>query len=99
MRIGLIFSLLLAIFAAVFALQNPGYMDLELGPYAFRASTALILLTAFALGAVFGILTTLPSRIRSRRQVKALEKQIVEERRVVTQPEPTPPPHDHDPLP
>ena len=110
MRAALILSLLIAILAVVFALQNAGFTDLRLGPYDFRASTALIVILSFGLGTIVGILASLPSRIRSRRRAKALEQQLaqervhVEEERKLGTPPPTtepgnlPPPEERDRL-
>ncbi len=80
MRAGFVFSLLLAILAAVFALQNPGFIDLNLGPYELRTSTALVVIVSFVAGALFGILASLPSRLKQRKQVKLLQKQLAAER-------------------
>lgn len=83
MRAALILSLIIAVLAVVFALQNAGYTDLRLGPYDFRASTALIVILSFGLGTLVGILVSFPPRIRSRRKIKALEHQLAEERTLV----------------
>jgi len=74
MRIALVFSLLLAIAAVVFALQNPGATELRLGPSQVQGSTALILMVTFCLGVVVGILTTVPSILKRRKQIRLLER-------------------------
>ena len=85
MRFTLIISLVLSIFAVIFALQNPQVAEVEVGTLAFRGSTALILLVTFALGVVVGLLGALPGWIRNRRKVNALRKTIAEERVETTQ--------------
>lgn len=74
MRIGLIFSLLIAILAVVLALQNPQTMDVNLFYFHTQGSTALILIITFVLGAVVGLLSSLPGRLRARRKLKELQK-------------------------
>ena len=76
MRFGLLFSLLLAIVAVIFALQNPQPMDVNLLFFRTEGSTALILILTFSLGIIVGLLSSLPSRLRTRRQLKELQKQV-----------------------
>jgi uncharacterized integral membrane protein len=75
MRFALILSLLLAVLAVVFALQNPGYTDVNVGAWQIHGSTALVLMVTFGLGVLVGILATLPGVIRHRRRVKGLERE------------------------
>lgn len=74
MRTGLILSLLLAILAVIFALQNPQSMDVNLLFFETQGSTALILILAFGFGVVVGVLSTLPKQLRTRRKLKELQK-------------------------
>lgn len=76
MRFSPIFALLLAIGAVVFALQNPGFTDLQFAPYHLKASTALILISAIAIGGIIGSLTMLPGRHRRRKEIKHLKQTI-----------------------
>lgn len=78
MRFALILSLILAILAVVFALQNPAYMDVNLGPFEINGSTALILMITFGIGVLVGILAATPSIMKRRKQVRALEKRSAE---------------------
>ena len=75
MRFGLLFSLVLAILAVIFALQNPQPMDVNLLFFETEGSTALVLILTFGFGVVVGLLSSLPGRIRARRELKALKKQ------------------------
>lgn len=75
MRFGLIFSLLLAIVAVVFALQNPQTMDVNLLFFQTQGSTALVLILTFGFGVLVGLLSSLPGRLQARRELKALKKQ------------------------
>lgn len=73
MRITLVLSLIIAILAVVFALQNPAPIEVALGPFDVQGSTALILLATFSIGVVVGILATVPSVMKRRKQVKELK--------------------------
>ena len=74
MRAALIVSLLLAVAAAVFAIQNPNETSLNVGPYEITASTALVIIVTFILGTIVGILASLPGRMRQRKRVRQLER-------------------------
>ena len=76
MRISLIVSLLIAVLAVVFALQNPQFMEVNLLFTETRGSTALVLIITFGIGVLVGLLSTLPGRIRDRRRVKSLENSL-----------------------
>lgn len=96
MRIALILSLLLAIVAVIFALQNPAYVDVNLGPFQIRQSTALILMVTFCIGVLVGILATTPSIVKRRKRIRYLEKRAVD---TTTEPAPAatePPPAERD---
>ena len=75
MRFGLLFSLVLAIVAVIFALQNPQTMDVNLLFFQTQGSTALVLILTFGFGVAVGLLSALPGRLRDRRKLKALKKQ------------------------
>lgn len=74
MRFALILSLVLAILAVVFALQNPAPIDVNLGPFELYGSTALILMVTFGIGVLVGILAAIPSLMKRRKRVRELEK-------------------------
>jgi len=74
MRFGLVLSLLLAILAVLFAVQNPQPMEVQLLFFSTEGSTALVLILTFGLGVTAGLLSSLPGRIRARRELKALRK-------------------------
>ncbi|MFB6272443.1 MAG: LapA family protein [Salinibacter sp.] len=74
MRLGLLFSLILAIGAVIFALANPGTMEVDFVLFETSGSTALILLLTFGLGVIVGLLCTLPNLLRKRSKLKTLQK-------------------------
>ena len=80
MRFGLLFSLLLATIAVLFAVQNPQTMDVNLLFVETEGSTALILILTFGFGVLVGLLSSLPGRIRARRELKRLRKQTGDEK-------------------
>ena len=76
MNIALVFALLVAIIAVMFAFQNPETMDVKFLGYESRdASKALILLITFALGVITGGLASLPGRVRARGEARRAEKE------------------------
>lgn len=75
MRLSLVFSLVLAVLAVIFALQNPQTMDVNLLFFQTQGSTALILILTFGFGVLVGLLSALPKQLRTRRQLKELQKQ------------------------
>ena len=74
MRASLILSLVLAIVAVLFALQNPAPIDVKLGPFDLYGSTALVLMVTFGIGVLVGILAAVPSLMKRRKRVRELEK-------------------------
>lgn len=75
MRFALILALIIAVVAVGFAVQNPGEMDLRVGPYLMTGSKAFVLLVTFAVGALVGILAALPGRWAVSRRARKLEKE------------------------
>lgn len=76
MRFGLLSGLILAILAVVFALQNPQPMEVNLLFFRTSGSTALVLILTFAFGVAVGLISSLPGRLRARRELKALRKKV-----------------------
>lgn len=74
MRFGLLFSLVLAVLAVIFALQNPQPMDVNLLFLQTEGSTALVLILTFGFGVLVGLISSLPGRLRARRKLKELQK-------------------------
>lgn len=74
MRIALVLSLVLAVLTVVFALQNDDPMAVDFLFIQTQGSTALVLIVTFALGVIVGLLSTLPGRLRDRRELKKIKK-------------------------
>ncbi len=75
MRFTLVISLVIAVVAVVFALANNEDMAVNLVVVRTEGSKALILMVTFVMGVVVGLLSTLPARLRDRREVKRLKKE------------------------
>jgi putative membrane protein len=79
MRFALIFSLLIAILAVVFALYNPAETEIYIGPdYVLTSPLALVIIVTLLAGVLIGALFSVPNRLRSRSRIKKLEKRIAE---------------------
>lgn len=74
MRITLVLSLVLAVLTVVFALQNDDPMSVDFLFIQTQGSTALVLIVTFALGVIVGLMSTLPGRLRDRRELKKMKK-------------------------
>jgi putative membrane protein len=74
MRFTLVLSLVLAVLTVVFALQNDDPMTVDFLFVQTQGSTALVLIVTFALGVIVGLLSTLPGRLRDRRELKKIKK-------------------------
>jgi uncharacterized membrane protein YciS (DUF1049 family) len=79
----LVLALLAAIGAVIFAVGNPGVISVHFLSWSFDSSLTPLLLAAFALGLILGVLITLPASIRksftiagNRRRTESLKKQI-----------------------
>lgn len=81
--LALVLALLAAIGAVVFAVGNPGVIPVHFLSWSFDSSLTPLLLAAFALGLLLGVLITIPASIRKsftiaghKRETENLEKQI-----------------------
>ncbi|QXD15514.1 LapA family protein [Rhodocaloribacter litoris] len=62
-------SLILSLFMAVFALTNPDPVTIDFGFFETTGPTALVILVTFVLGIVVGVLFMLPGRIKQARRL------------------------------
>lgn len=75
MKITAFLSLILAVFALVFAFQNNELVSVEFFNYAFEGSVALIIISFLLIGFIAGIFIMLPSNVSLKRQLKKLRKE------------------------
>lgn len=79
MRFALVFSLLIALVAVIFAFENPDPVNVEFLTLRSReVPLALVIIVSLLAGVLIGALFSVPSRIRSRSRIKKLEKQITD---------------------
>jgi len=75
-QVGLIFSLVLAILVAVFAIQNAGPVTLRFGIWSAETSLVVVILVAVAAGAALASLLGLPGWIRDRHRLRQLTREL-----------------------
>lgn len=92
MQLALIFGIVIAAGAVVFALQNNIPVTVTLGPWSLDGSLALLLLLALGLGVLITALLSSPAVIRGqwtvsrlKRQVSDLEHRLAEQEKQNTQ--------------
>jgi uncharacterized integral membrane protein len=79
MKIFILFALLIAIVAVVFALQNSVPVLISFLGWQTQGSMALILLIAFSLGVLFGFLISVPPIIGRMRKISQLQRKVDEQ--------------------
>jgi uncharacterized integral membrane protein len=97
----LIFALLIAVIAVIFALQNTITVTISFLAWKVTGSLSLVLLVTLAIGAVIGLLVLAPSAIKNtltvsshRKRIGTLEKELDEHKLRVAElqkPEPVTP--------
>ena len=78
MQIFLIFSLIIAFLAVLFAVQNNSIISIRFLLWETEGSLALILFIALVAGALISYLATTPNQIRQRMKISSQRKQIAE---------------------
>lgn len=78
MQLGLIFGIVFAIVAALFAMQNITPVTVTVGFWSLEGSLALVLLATLGLGALIAGLVSSPAMIRRQWNVARLGRQVVE---------------------
>ncbi len=88
----LIFALLIAVIAVIFALQNTITVTISFLAWKVTGSLSLVLLITLAIGALIGMLVLAPSAIRNtiaasshRKRIGLLEKELDEHRLRITE--------------
>jgi putative membrane protein len=78
MQIMLVFSLIIAFIAIVFAIQNTVVTPIRFMIWESEGSLALILFIALVAGALISYLATAPGQVRRRMTITSQRKQITE---------------------
>lgn len=76
MQLGLIFGIVFAIVAALFAMQNIAPVTVNVGFWSFEGSLSLVLLVTLGLGALIAGLVTSPAVIRCQWNVTRMTQQV-----------------------
>jgi lipopolysaccharide assembly protein A len=76
MQFFLVLALIIAIVAVVFALQNTALVTLTFFLWSFQGSLALLVLVALAVGALVGILVSLPGLVKNSWTSASQKKKI-----------------------
>lgn len=76
MQRSLIFALLLALVIVVFALQNSDPIEINIFFWRIKSSIALIVTSVLFIGALLGVLFSLPSISKKKEKIEELENQI-----------------------
>jgi len=78
MQIFLVFALLIAVLAVIFAIQNNAPATVAFALWEFQGSLALMLLVALIAGALISIFVSMPSNIRTRWTIRQQRKKMSE---------------------
>ncbi len=78
----LIMSLLIAVLAIVFAVQNAAPVTVTFLLWQFKGSLALILLLTFVLGVIVALLAVLPGIVRRSSEIAGYKKKLAEVQRL-----------------
>ena len=76
MQRSLIFALLLILLVVVFALQNSDPIVVSLYFWKVKSSVAFIMTSVLFIGALLGVLFSLPSIVRKREKIHELEEKM-----------------------
>ncbi|MDR3573944.1 MAG: lipopolysaccharide assembly protein LapA domain-containing protein [Anaerolineaceae bacterium] len=74
--IFILFALVIAVIAVIFALSNIGMVTVTFFIWSFQGSLALVLLGALAVGLLVGLLAALPGLVRGRVTIGGHKKKI-----------------------
>jgi putative membrane protein len=78
MQVFLIISLVIAVLAIIFALQNTAVTSVTFIVWTFTGSLALVLLVALAAGILISFLASMPTLIRDRLTISRQNKRLAE---------------------
>lgn len=76
MQFGMIFSLIFAVIAVIFAVQNTAVVSLYFFLWHFEVPLAILLIVALTIGAIFASLFTFPGWFKWKRSDKAHKKEL-----------------------
>ena len=75
----LIFAIIFSFILVIFALQNVDVVDVDLYFWHYQSSLAIVVLVSFGIGALVGILFSVPGYLRRSRELRELKKRLLEQ--------------------
>ena len=88
MRLILIVLIVLLGVVAMFAIQNPGVVTVRFLNYYADTSILVVIVFAFGVGVLVGLLPGIPTAFRRKRRIRELEAELAAARKM----QPPPPP-------
>jgi len=85
-RLILLMMIALLVLVVIFAVQNPGAVQVEFLTLQGELSLLLVTLAAFGLGVIAGIFGMMPYYVRSRRRLRGTRKELKQERKAPKEP-------------
>jgi len=80
-RLILLMLIALLVLVVIFAVQNPGAVQVEFLTIQGELSLLLVTLAAFGLGVIAGVFGMMPYYVRSRRRLRGTRKELKQERK------------------
>ncbi len=88
MRLVLIVLVLLMGVVAMFAIQNPGFVQVHFLSYYLETSILVLIIGAFGAGVLVGFLPGIPTSFKRKRRIRELESDLS----IYRKSQPAPPP-------
>ena len=88
MRLVLVVLIILLAVVALFAIQNPGIVTVSFFNYYADTSILVVIVFAFGVGVLVGLLPGIPTAFRRKRRIRELEAELAAARKM----QPPPPP-------
>lgn len=88
MRLVLVVMVILMGVIALFAIQNPGFVEVNFLNYYMKTSILILIIAAFGMGVIVGFLPGIPTAFRRKRRIRELESDLAALRKA----QPPPPP-------
>jgi putative membrane protein len=76
MRAALLLIVVLLSVVAIFAVQNPGIINVRFLGFSWSTSLLVIVVLSLAIGVIVGILGSIPSSVRRARKIRELAGEI-----------------------
>ena len=91
MRLILIVLIVLLGGVAMFAIQNPGIVTVRFLNFSGDTSILVVIVAAFGVGVLVGLLPGIPTSVRRKRRIRELENELASPRKPKSPPPPPAP--------